>query len=181
MRVSLEQRQPTAVLIAAWALGTLLVPTLVQTKLFWYLNPFYPLFAVMVGLALANVAFHSHHRGSARRVRLAGVLILAAVASAQARSLWRIHVVTNLDTSVQGMLLAKRAEFHGTRVCRDRLHRGEAFVVKAMLHTTFHVMTGANRGGTPRPGDLYVFSRAVDDTRLRPLGQADGHFLYEAP
>ena len=74
VRVSLEQRHPTAVLIAAWALGTLLVPTLVQTKLFWYLNPFYPLFAVLVGLALANVAFHHHHRrlrppGDARRRR----------------------------------------------------------------------------------------------------------------
>lgn len=181
LRLSFGQRQPTVVLMSAWAVGTLLVPTLVQTKLFWYLNPFYPLFALAVGLALANVVFNNHHRDHTRRVLLAGILIVVAVGSAQARSLWRIHVVTNLDTSVQGMLLSKRADFRGTRVCRDCLHRGEAFVVKAMMHTTFHVITGANRGGAPRAGDLYVFSREVRDARLRPAGRADGHFLYEAP
>jgi hypothetical protein len=112
---------------------------------------------------------------------LAGALVLAAVISAESQSLWRLHVVTNLRTSVQGVLLSKRADFRGTRVCRDRLHRGEAFIVKAMMHTDFHVMTGANRDGAPRSGDLYVFSRAPGDTPLRPVGEADGHFIYEAP
>ena len=180
--VMLQQRQPLAVLFAAWATATLGLPTLVQTKLFWYLNPFYPLFAVVVGLLVANVLFNCHRsRGHLRRVMLAGALVLAAVISAESQSLWRLHVVTNLRTSVQGVLLSKRADFHGTRVCRDRLHRGEAFVVQAMLHTSFHVMTGANKGGQPRPGDLYVFSREIVDERLRPVGHADGHFIYEAP
>ena len=78
------------------------------------------------------------------------------------------------------MLLSRRAEFRGTRVCRDRPHRGEAFVVTAMMNSTFHVMTGAGRGGPARSGDIYVFSREVRDLRLRPVGQADGHFIYEA-
>jgi hypothetical protein len=151
-------------------------------KLFWYLNPFYPLFAVVVGLLVANVMYNCHHsRGHLRRVILAGLLVLTAVISAETRSLWRLHVVTNLQTSVQGVLLSKRHDFRGTRVCRDRLHRGEAFVVKAMMNTDFHVMTGANRNGAPRSGDLYVFSRPLDNTPLRPVGEADGHFIYEAP
>lgn len=53
--------------------------------------------------------------------------------------------------------------------------------MQAMLHTSFHVMTGANKGGQPRPGDLYVFSHEIADERLRPVGHADGHFIYEAP
>ena len=159
--VRLQQRQPLAVLLGAWTAATLGVPTLVQTKVFWYLNPFYPVFAVVVGLLIANVTFNSHHsRGHFRRAILAGALALAAVIAAETRSLWRLHVVTNLQTSVQGALIAKRHDFRGARVCRDRLHRGEAFVVTAMMNSTFHVMTGAGRGGPAqvrRP--LRVFTR----------------------
>ena len=180
LRVSIQQQQPTIVSMGAWATATLLVPTLVQTKLTWYLNPFYPLFAVVVGMLLANVAFNNHGGNHGRRLALAGVLIVVAIASAQARSLWRIHVITNLETSVQGVLLSKSAGFKGTRVCRDGLQRAEMFVVRAMMNSTFHVMTGAGRGGPPKTGDLYVFSREVLDPRLRPVGQADGHFVYEA-
>jgi hypothetical protein len=179
--VMLQQRQPLAVLLGAWAAATLGMPTLAQTKLFWYLNPFHPLFALVVGLLLANVVFNGHHsRGHFRRVIPAGALALAAVITAEAQSLWRLHRVTNLHTSVQGVLIAKRHEFRGTRVCRDRVHRGEAFVVAALMNSTFHVMTGAGRGGPARSGDLYVFSREVRDPRLRVVGQADGHFIYEA-
>ena len=52
--VRLRQRLAGAgrvpVLLAAWAAVTLLLPTLMQTKLPWYLNPFYPLFAMAVAL-----------------------------------------------------------------------------------------------------------------------------------
>ena len=33
---------------------TVLIPTLMQTKLAWYLNPFYPLFALLVGRTFAQ-------------------------------------------------------------------------------------------------------------------------------
>jgi 4-amino-4-deoxy-L-arabinose transferase-like glycosyltransferase len=177
--VSLKQRQPTPVLLTAWALGTLLLPTLVQTKVVWYLNPFYPLFAILVGSTLANVAFNGHLSATRRPLMLAGVLIVAAVTSAQARSMWRIHVVTNLNTSVQGVLLAKRARFYGSRVSRDRLQRGEAFVVRAMMRGTFRVMSDASQDGRPMHADLLILSQQVHDDRLRPVGSADGHFLYE--
>ena len=60
----------------------------------------------------------------------------------------------------QGVLLLKRDGFRGTRVCRDRLHRGEAFIVKAMMHTDFHLMSGPGRGGPARSGDpLRVLTR----------------------
>jgi 4-amino-4-deoxy-L-arabinose transferase-like glycosyltransferase len=179
--VMLRQRQPLAVLFGAWGIATLGVPTLIQTKLFWYLNPFYPLFAVVVGLLIANVIFNGHRSpGHLRRVAMAVALALVAVIGSETRTLWRLHMVTNLHSSVQGLLLSKREGFRGTRVCRDRLHRGEAFVVKAMMNTTFHVISGRGQGAGGREGDLYVFSREIRDPRLRPVGQADGHFIYEA-
>ncbi len=38
----------------AWLGVTVLIPTLMQTKLAWYLNPFYPLFGLMVGRTFAQ-------------------------------------------------------------------------------------------------------------------------------
>jgi 4-amino-4-deoxy-L-arabinose transferase-like glycosyltransferase len=38
----------------AWLGVTVLIPTMMQTKLAWYLNPFYPLFALVVGRTLAQ-------------------------------------------------------------------------------------------------------------------------------
>lgn len=38
----------------AWLGVTVLIPTMMQTKVAWYLNPFYPLFALIVGRVLAD-------------------------------------------------------------------------------------------------------------------------------
>ena len=178
--VSFRQRQPTVVLLAAWALGTFLVPMLVQTKLFWYLNPFYPLFAILVSLAFANVALNGHHGAIRRPLMFAGALLVGAVITTEARSMWRLHVVTNLDSSVQGVLLSKRARYNGGRVYRDRLQRGEAFVVRAIMRGTFHVQRGGDDDGPPVPGDVLIVEREMHDAGLRQIGIADGHFIYEA-
>jgi 4-amino-4-deoxy-L-arabinose transferase-like glycosyltransferase len=179
--VMLLERQFLAVLIGAWAVATLGVPTLVQTKLIWYLNPFYPLFAVVVGLLVANVLVRSDRgHGHSRRMVLAGALVLAAVVGSEVRALWRLHKVTNLHTSVQGVLLSKRARYYGTRVYRERPQRGEAFVVRAMLRGTFHLTSGVDNDDSPVPGDLVILEREVRNHRLRQIGSADGHFIYEA-
>ena len=38
----------------AWLGVTVLIPTVMQTKVAWYLNPFYPLFALLVGRTFAQ-------------------------------------------------------------------------------------------------------------------------------
>ena len=45
---------PAQAIAGAWLGVTVLIPTLMQTKLAWYLNPFYPLFALIVGRTLAQ-------------------------------------------------------------------------------------------------------------------------------
>ena len=40
--------------MAAWLAATVAIPTLMQTKVAWYLNPFYPLFALAVGRVFAQ-------------------------------------------------------------------------------------------------------------------------------
>jgi 4-amino-4-deoxy-L-arabinose transferase-like glycosyltransferase len=47
--------RPYAQAIAgAWLGVTVLIPTMMQTKVAWYLNPFYPLFALLVGRTFAQ-------------------------------------------------------------------------------------------------------------------------------
>jgi 4-amino-4-deoxy-L-arabinose transferase len=41
-------------ILMAWLGATVAIPTLMQTKLAWYLNPFYPLFALVIGRIFAQ-------------------------------------------------------------------------------------------------------------------------------
>ena len=70
------RRNGLAVLLGAWAIATFLLPTLMQTKLPWYFNTFYPLFAVLVALLLAHAVSHASESAAWRRRTLASVAIL---------------------------------------------------------------------------------------------------------
>ena len=67
-------------LLASWGIVAFVIPTVMTTKLAWYLHPFYPLFAVMVGSILANAWAASRVPGVSRRRRagLVAVVVLAA-------------------------------------------------------------------------------------------------------
>jgi hypothetical protein len=101
----------------------------------WYLNPFYPLFALLVGLAIV----HAVSALSRSRRRMLIAVAVAALAAAEGRSLWRLYKVTNLDTSVQGLLMDVVQPRSGQRAYRDRISRAEAFVVRAILGGEFLV------------------------------------------
>ena len=164
--------------MVAWAVATFAVPTAMQTRVPWYLNAFYPLFAVLVGLLFA----HGLESGVGRRLRTIAVITTIALAFvvAESRILWRVHVVTNLDASVQGLLLDHLVDGHGQRVFRDRRSRSEAFVVRALRHADFRVMDGGSRRPQDaRSGDLVVTTGEVSFAGLRLLGQADGHSVYQ--
>jgi hypothetical protein len=111
-----------------------------------------------------------------------GLVATLALGTAEARSMWHLYAVTNLDTSAQGMLLSKTHDYRGRHVCRDRSQSAEAFVVRAMLGGTFHVLDQADRQA-PRdgrnPGELVLLSAGHLDPFLRLVGKADGQSLYE--
>lgn len=172
-------RHRGAVVLAGWAVATLVVPSLVQTRLQWYLNPFYPLFALGVGWLVAEIV------GSGGRARWSGRAVAAvltlAVVVAEARTLWRLHTVTNFERSVQGVVLEYLRHDSSRRVFRDRLQRAEAFVVEAIGHSRFAVLS--DTGALPTdaaPGDLVVVSL---DRRPPPgvdrVDAVDGHGIYQ--
>jgi hypothetical protein len=174
----LRAREAVPVVLVAWGIVTLAVPSAMQTRLAWYLNPFYPLFALLVGLAIVQGCSEPHVSRRAR-MTLIGLAVVALVV-AESKSLWRLYQVTNLDTSVQGLLIRHVRPGTGQRVYRDRLSRAEAFVVRAILDAEFMVdVSLASRPPDSRPGDLVVLAVEGGVPGLKLLGRYDGYSVYE--
>jgi 4-amino-4-deoxy-L-arabinose transferase-like glycosyltransferase len=174
-RISIRERRPLSVLLVAWTIATLVLPSAMQTRLAWYLNPFYPLFALLVSVAIV----HAVSALSRSRRRMLIVVAVAALASAEGRSLWRIYKVTNLDTSVQGLLMDVVQPRSGQRVYRDRISRAEAFVVRAILGGEFLVGPGiAVRPAGARSGDLVVVGVQGGIPGLTLMAVRDGHSIH---
>jgi 4-amino-4-deoxy-L-arabinose transferase-like glycosyltransferase len=177
---ALRAQRRFPVVIGVWAVATVLAPSALQTKVVWYLNPFYPLFALGVGWLLAMALGEMRRQRRPVGLALIATAGVLALLSAEGRTLWRLLVVTNLDTSVQGVLLSD-ASFRGRHVHRDRLQRAEAFVVRAMLGGRFDVLTArdAPLATGVRKGDLLIVSAPRHEVGLRAIGEADGNFVYE--
>jgi len=177
--MSLRARQPLAVIVMAWVVATVALPTVLQTRIAWYLNPFYPLFATLVGLVFAR-ALEATWTMSRVRQGAIWAAVIAALVVAESKTIWRLYRVTNLDTSVQGLLLSSTRPDQGQRVFRDRHVRSEAFVVRALCHAEFRVTDGVpGRPADARPGDLVVREGDGLFADLRLLGRADGHSVYQ--
>ena len=111
-------------LFAAWAAVTLLLPTLMQTKLPWYLNPFYPLFALAVAFVLARAGQRLRERaGLAAASRSPRVAILM-FAVAESKFVWYSYHYRNMTRSDQALLLAHQDRLAGRLLFRDRQDAG---------------------------------------------------------
>ena len=93
-----------AVLVASWFAATFLLPTVVVTKLGWYLNSFYPLFALGVAWLVVEAwrATAATNRGRARAVMAAAVI---AFAVAEGKLAWHSYRLLDLDRSAQSLIL----------------------------------------------------------------------------
>jgi 4-amino-4-deoxy-L-arabinose transferase-like glycosyltransferase len=167
-----------ATLLLSYAGMTLLIPTLMVTKLAWYLNPFYPVFAIGIawlvarGFALASV-------GRARPQTVLACAVVLALTVAEGKLLWYSFHHRDLRRSVQGLLLAEGDALTGHRVFRERWDRGELFVIRGVL--------GAERGLAvdlddfmvqSRPGDYLVSSHDLQHPGLAVVQSHGEHRLY---
>lgn len=120
-----ERRRLT---VAAWLVATVGIPTLLPTKLAWYLNPFYPGLAVIVALAVDHTWQAAPPRGW-RRVVLA-VTIATCVIAVETR-MWLRSTRLDVDRSAQGLLLAQADVIRGHRVFARTCPRPEWFLAAA--------------------------------------------------
>ncbi len=174
-------RQPGWLLLV-WAAIALLVPTLVRTKVSWYLHPFYPVCAAAVGGLIA----HAGRRAAAgpggwrspRARALAAVVVLAACL-AQGRLVWASYTSRDLATSSQGVLLAERDQLRGKVVFRRRLDRADIFVMHAMVGATHRLAPDDEvLMRDSKPGDFLLTRRARQDPRLTLVRAHGEHRLY---
>jgi 4-amino-4-deoxy-L-arabinose transferase-like glycosyltransferase len=168
-----------APLVTVWAAVTLLIPTIMRTKVAWYLNPFYPVFALAIGWVLAHGLSQAGEERN-RRWRLALALVPALMLGvAEGKLFWYSFHHRDLASSTQGLLLSERERLAGQTVFRDRWARAEIFVIGGLI--------GANRRLAPglsefirdsKPGDYLVSSRPLDDPALGLVRSNGRHQLY---
>ncbi len=118
-------------LLAAWAGATILIPTLMSTKVPWYLNTFYPLFALAVALCLTR-ARRLLQDGSRRRHVLVAALALSLVL-AETRLVWYSIHFRDLDLSEQALMLAEEPRLRGQRVYLAPNNGAAYFVAAAVI------------------------------------------------
>jgi 4-amino-4-deoxy-L-arabinose transferase-like glycosyltransferase len=148
------------IVVGAWICVTLLIPTLMQTKLAWYLNSFFPAFALLVALTVAHGLGESGERLGKRRRILAG-LVLLALAVAETKLLWYSYNRRDLTYSAQGVLLDERERLVGQSVFRDRWPGGGRFVLEHLIGGTARQADDeqdfVSKGGR---GDFVILSRS---------------------
>ena len=148
-----------AVVGAAWMAVSLLIPTLMRTKVAWYLNPFFPIFALLVAGAVMHGLSQPEALVARRRQALAALLVLA-FAVAEGKLVFYSYNMRHLRTSAQGLFLAEKDRLVGRRVFRDRWPASGLFVLEYMVRArAMEARTIEEFLRNGAPGDYLVISR----------------------
>jgi 4-amino-4-deoxy-L-arabinose transferase-like glycosyltransferase len=172
------RRSPLAIALTVWAVVGVVIPTLVSTKVPWYLNHSYPVFAI--GVAALVAAGFDASRFSRVRTWLLAAACLVALATAEAK-LWSYsYNFRDLSHVHQGLLVDHRSRIAGHQVFRAMWDRADVFVIGAIV--------GAERGlaagvedflAQSRPGDYLMLHYPVERSELALVGSARGrNWLY---
>jgi len=163
-----RDRDGLRVLLAAWAGCTLAIPTVMQTKTPWYLNTFYPMFAV--GLALSLAPGLASARVSLPRWRAMTTLgaFLLALVLAEGKLIWYSFHYRDLRLSGQSLLLEERYQLRSRRVYMHPLARADWFVAEAVVGAA--PQPALDRIGffnASRSGDYLLGTETCDDPELK--------------
>lgn len=168
-------------LVAGWLAGTVLVPTLVPTKLAWYFTPFYPGAAVLTALAVHEAWRTLDTAGHRRRAQALVALTAAAVLVVEGRLVYRSTVMLDLDRSAQGLLIAHADAVRGGRVFATACPYPEAFLARVAGGTCVEVTDVTTARGAAVTGDLWLDGAAAELPGLVALGRNRRASLYRVP
>jgi 4-amino-4-deoxy-L-arabinose transferase-like glycosyltransferase len=121
-------------LLALWAGATLLIPTLMATKVAWYLNPFYPLFAIVVAGIVATGLDAFSQPGQRRERIVIATMVLLAFGVAESKLAWYSFKQRDLDGSMQGFFLESPGRVEGRRVLLEQWDPADHFVLTHIAH-----------------------------------------------
>jgi len=121
-------------LLSVWAGATLLIPTLMATKVAWYLNPFYPLFAILVAVIIAT-SIEAFPQPSQRREQVViAAMVLLAFVVAEGKLVWYSYHQRDLTGSLQGFFLDSSEMVKGRRVLLEEWDPADQFVLTHLAH-----------------------------------------------
>ncbi len=165
-------------LVAGWLAGTLVVPTLVPTKLAWYLMPFYPGAAVLTALAVHDGWRSLRADGRAGRGTAVAALATLAVLVVEGRIVYRSTVVITLDRSAQGLLVDHADVVRGARVFATACPFPEAFLARAAGGLCVEARDVTAARDSARPGDLWLDGVTAELTGADTLARNRGASLH---
>src|SRR5262249_33123844 len=120
----------TRALVLSWFAGTFVLPSVVATKLGWYLNSFYPLFALAVAWTL--VAAWQSTAVRPWRAAFVAASFVAALGVAEAKLAWHSYRLLDLDRSAQSLVLAHGTEIENRQVYATTWPHSDRFVVRTV-------------------------------------------------
>jgi 4-amino-4-deoxy-L-arabinose transferase-like glycosyltransferase len=170
----------TGILLWSWATVTLMIPTLMRTKNSWYLQPFYPAFALGIAWLVVRGLTHAGNApGSRRRHVILASLVVIVFAVAEGRLVSYSYHYRDLGQSAQGLLLAEATQLAGQEVFRDRWNYAEIFVLRALVgaeHRTAEDLDVFFRAS--HPGNYLISSEPIDRPDLDIVRSNGHHWLY---
>ena len=151
--------------VAIWGGVTLGVPTAMSTKLGWYLNPFYPAFAIAVGWTLAWGLTALAGQASQWRWRAAVAILALAAVVAEGKLLWYAHDKRSIGGTPQGLILSV-TDMAGARVFRQTWEHSDRFVLEHMRGGRAELGGPAEFLASAMEGDLLLADLEPDNERL---------------
>jgi len=163
------------VLLASWFAGNFLLPSAVATKLGWYLNHFYPLFALAVAWVLveawqATVAFP-------RRTAIVAASCVVAFGVAEGKLAWHSYRLLDLNRSAQSLFLAHGPEIASRRVYAEQWPYADRFVVRSVGGRCLTVPGVEEFLEDSRADDFWLGAPGAD-ARLVPIASTGRQTLY---
>jgi 4-amino-4-deoxy-L-arabinose transferase-like glycosyltransferase len=162
-------------LVASWFAGNFLLPSAVATKLGWYLNHFYPLFAL--GVAWLLVGAWQATEALPRRRALVAASAVVALGVAEGKLAWHSYRLLNVDRSAQSLFLAHGPEIASRRVYAQEWPHADRFVVRSVGGRCITVPGVDEFLGDSRADDLWLGAPGLD-ARLVPVATTGRQTLY---
>jgi 4-amino-4-deoxy-L-arabinose transferase-like glycosyltransferase len=167
------------VLLLSWGAATLVLPTLAATKLGWYLNSFYPLFALGVAWALTQ-AWAAISEAHPRRAVVLGAVTVLALGVAEAKLAWHSYQKLDLRRSAQSLFLDRASEIAGRRVYAAVWPHADRFIVAATGGRCETAVDVAAFLAESAPGD-YWLGEAGDQRAVVAVASTGRQTLYRRP
>jgi 4-amino-4-deoxy-L-arabinose transferase-like glycosyltransferase len=166
------------VIVGAWLGLTLVVPSVMGTKNAWYLNPFYPAFALAIGWLVAR-AVAATTANSRTRLAAMAVVLATGVSAAEGRLFWYSLHHRDLSLGSQGTLLAQRTTLAGHTVFAKRWDNGDWFVLRALVRAEpREVSCIEDFLRDSQPGDFWYSTQRSRHRALQLVTVSGRHKLY---